>query len=183
MKRWILVLLLFLLTGSIIIWTATQSGDREPQPCVCELKATDIVESSVRESKSSDDMKTRYILHNDGVTEETKNRKPDSSAWYLNRTQYRDLAVTLDVSETYKPTLNFYCETSERGQYWGITSIYNCVLDREYNGIVKQFNGEIDIWLVSPYEIAYIVDGDFYDFGTTQSSLYCYQDEIKAYQK
>lgn len=183
MKRWILVLLLFVLTGSIMIWTATQSEYREEQPNICELKAHEEVEISGGESVSYDTIGTRCILHNDGVTEVTKNRKPDSGPWYLNIPKQRTLSVTLDVSETYKPTLNFYCETSERGQYWGITSMYSVHIDRDYNGMVQQFNGDVHVWLISPYEIAYIVDGDFCDIGSTQSSYHCSQGGIKAYQK
>lgn len=80
---------------------------------------------------------------------------------------YRTLAVTLTVTATYKPTLEFYCETSEYGSYWAILSIYSVQLNRGYNGISKQFSGSIDVWLRNGYTIEYVVNGDFYNSGTT----------------
>lgn len=91
---------------------------------------------------------------------------------------YRTVAVLLDVKTFYKPTLRFYCRTSESGNYWGITEIFNVELQRDYRyelipntglyeTVVKQFAGNIYTQLISPYQIFYIINGDFYDNGTT----------------
>ncbi|NCE63143.1 hypothetical protein D1159_00760 [Pseudoflavonifractor sp. 524-17] len=89
---------------------------------------------------------------------------------------YRTLKATLDVTDSYKPTLDFYCQTSESGNYWGILSVYSVQLSRSYDTgilswvITKQFNGTVDFWLRSPYEIEYIINGDFFNNGTTSNS-------------
>ena len=37
---------------------------------------------------------------------------------------HRILNIPLDVTATYKPQLELYCETSESGHYWGLSNIY-----------------------------------------------------------
>lgn len=88
----------------------------------------------------------------------------------IQATMYRTITATLNVSSTYKPTLNFYCKTSESGGYWGILSILNVSMNRQYNSTSKQFSGNVYSNLQSAYEIYYVVDGDFYNNGTTTVS-------------
>ena len=79
----------------------------------------------------------------------------------------RVFSVRLDVAWNYKPTLDFYCETAEGGHFYQIHSIYSVQLNREYNGKSKQFAGDIEVWLRTGSIIEYIINGDFYDNGTT----------------
>lgn len=83
---------------------------------------------------------------------------------------YRTLSVSLTVTSTYRPRIEFYCRTSESGSYWGILSIYSVQLVRSYSGISKQFTGNISVWLRSAYQIEYTINGDFYNNGTTTVS-------------
>lgn len=95
---------------------------------------------------------------------------PKENAASARTPSHRMLSVTLNVTGSYKPTLNFYCNTSEGGNFWGITSIYSVQLNRTYGNTSKQFSGTIDVWLRSGYQIEYIVNGDFYNNGTTSAS-------------
>ena len=83
---------------------------------------------------------------------------------------YRTLSVSLTVTSTHRPRIEFYCRTSESGSYWGILSIYSVQLVRSYSGISKQFTGNISVWLRSAYQIEYTINGDFYNNGTTTVS-------------
>ena len=83
---------------------------------------------------------------------------------------YRTLSVSLTVTSTCRPRIEFYCRTSESGSYWGILSIYSVQLVRSYSGISKQFTGNISVWLRSAYQIEYTINGDFYNNGTTTVS-------------
>ena len=83
----------------------------------------------------------------------------------------RELSVYINVSYEYKPRLAFYCNTDEQGNYWGITSIYRVTLYRYYNNLVKAFSGELDAWLISPYQIEYMINGDFYNTATQTSEV------------
>lgn len=83
---------------------------------------------------------------------------------------YRTLSVGLTVTSEYHPSIDFYCETSETSNYWGIVSIYSVHLNRGYNGISRQFSGTLEFWLRSAYQIEYIINGDFYYNGTTTVS-------------
>ncbi len=91
---------------------------------------------------------------------------------------YREIATYLDVSSNYKPMIKWYCQTSESGSFWGITNILTTQLYREYSywdwltpvTITKQFSGNLYTQLQSAYQIFYIVNGDFWDYGTTTVS-------------
>lgn len=83
------------------------------------------------------------------------------------------LSVTLSVENKplYKPTLDFYCHVSVGDGVWGIQDIYLVQMDRSSGGITKQFSGEVNVWLRGPERIEYVVNGDFYNYGTTTVSF------------
>lgn len=83
---------------------------------------------------------------------------------------YRVLKIGLYVNSGYKPSIDYYVTTSESGGYWGITSIYSVQLNRIYNGTSKIFQGNLESWLRSPYQIEYIINGDFYNQATSSTS-------------
>lgn len=83
---------------------------------------------------------------------------------------HRILNIPLDVTATYKPQLELYCEASESGHYWGLSNIYLVNLERNHDGSAKQFSGTVDMWLRNGYELEYIVNGDFYSNGATAIS-------------
>lgn len=83
--------------------------------------------------------------------------------------QYKTISIKLDVDDTYKPTLEFVCEISQSESYWGITRISSVRLNRNGNDCEKQFGGAVEYWLRSPYQIEYIVNGDFFDAGMTNT--------------
>ncbi|MBW9211810.1 MULTISPECIES: hypothetical protein [Terrabacteria group] len=83
----------------------------------------------------------------------------------------RELTVGLTVKKgVYHPHMAFYCYTSEWGKYWGIKSMYYVTLVRSYKGTSKQFSGDIRAWLRSPYQIEYVINGDFYENATQTTS-------------
>ena len=81
----------------------------------------------------------------------------------------RVLTTRVEVTDSYKPTIDFFCYTDTDGHYWGITSIYSIQLNRDYYGTIKQFSGNIEAYLRSAYQIEYIINGDFYNTGTTST--------------
>ena len=83
---------------------------------------------------------------------------------------YRSFTARLYVTDEYQPYLDFYCATSEGGHFFNINSIYSIQLVRSYNGISKQFGGEVNAWLRSSNSIEYYVNGDFFNNGTTTVS-------------
>ena len=85
---------------------------------------------------------------------------------YITRT------VTLDVTSSYKPYIEFYCQVYAGGNFFNINSIYNVELVRKAYGssISKQFRGDLKVWLRSTQKIEYVINGDFYNNGTTTSS-------------
>lgn len=109
----------------------------------------------------------------EGITyQEALKAFPDVPEPYSTNDVYRRvLTIPLSVNSSYKPALHLYCYTSEGGHFRNINSIYNVQLYREYNGISKQFSGDIQVWLRSSHVVEYLINGDFYNNGTTSVSL------------
>lgn len=127
----------------------------------------------VSEPMSFDEMLSYYMKQNNVSYEEALKAFPNRAKRMAGApVSYRTLKVGLTVTSSYHPHLEFYCETSEYGNYWGILSIYSTQLVRRDSntGASKQFGGSIDVWLRSPYQIEYVVNGDFYNNGTTTVS-------------
>lgn len=130
----------------------------------------------ISEEMTFDEM-VRDFAKNTGTSFETAKvalTKVDSAnapARVTPGTVYRRISTTLNVTGEYKPRLDFYCEISRGGNFWGIMSIYSVQMYREYNGITKQFAGNVETWLRSGYQIEYIVNGDFYHYGSTTTTV------------
>lgn len=123
---------------------------------------------SVSDVMTFSEMVERYA-DNAGITyQEALEMFPNRpTAHSTNDIYYRVFTAGLNVSDEYKPHLEFYCETAEGGSFRNINSIYSVQLVRSYNGISKQFGGDIEVWLRNTYSIEYVVNGDFYNNGTT----------------
>ena len=83
---------------------------------------------------------------------------------------YRTISTQITVTNSYKPSISFYCETSEYGTYHGIIRILRTEMNRNYNGMSKQFSGSLYVNLEQADRIFYIINGDFFDNGTTTLS-------------
>lgn len=83
---------------------------------------------------------------------------------------YRTVSVPIRVTDTYQATLEFYCNISVGDGVWGIMSIYSVQMNRMYRGESKQFSGDVQVWLRGPLSIEYVVNGDFFNNGTTTTS-------------
>ncbi|EPM8160299.1 hypothetical protein ABQD66_05060 [Enterococcus hirae] len=71
------------------------------------------------------------------------------------------------VNKAYKPTMRFYCETSESGHFRAIKRIVAINLVREDQEVAKAFSGTVYVNLEEANRIYYIVNGDFFNQGTT----------------
>lgn len=83
---------------------------------------------------------------------------------------HRILNIPLDVTTTYKPQLELYCETSESGHYWGLSNIYLVNMEKNHDGFSKQFLGDVEMWFRNEYQLEYAVNGDFFINGTMDMS-------------
>lgn len=87
---------------------------------------------------------------------------------------YRTLSHQFEVDAYYKPTMSFYCRTEEASGYlsgWGIAELCHATMIRSYENLVKLYNGDMYVELRSPYQIYYIVNGDFYNTGTQNTGI------------
>ncbi|WP_051289706.1 hypothetical protein [Paenibacillus massiliensis] len=131
---------------------------------VSEVKTFDEIVKEI-----SDDMD---ISMNEAITllKESSGNSSKSDA-QLAATTYRTFSKYLDVSSYYKPQLKFYCQTTEGGgSFRGIVQILTYQLLREHNGTTKQFSGTLYTNLEHANKIHWIVNGDFFNYGTTTVS-------------
>jgi len=80
---------------------------------------------------------------------------------------YRIVSTKFTVTSAYKPTIKVYCETAEGENDWEIVKVSNVGMNRTYNNVSKEFNGDIYANLENSNTIYWIVNGDFYNNGTT----------------
>ncbi len=155
------MLLSFLLVPSNALSTPVSKSSNDAQ--VSDIQVSDIM--------TFEEMVARYAQVGGISYQEALKAFPSSRALNVNAYRtYRTLSVTLNVTNTYRPTLEFYCEVSVGDGVWGIVSIYSVQMNRMYNGISKQFSGDVQVWLRGPLSIEYVVNGDFYNNGTTTTS-------------
>ncbi len=123
---------------------------------------------SMSEPMSFEEMVQRYA-DNAGITYvEALKAFPDVPVAHSTRDyQNRVFSVTLNVTSTYKPHIEFYCVTAEGGSFRDIKSIYSVQLVRTYNSVTKQFSGTLEFWLRSRNSIEYVINGDFLNDGIT----------------
>ncbi len=125
---------------------------------------------TVSNAMSFSEMVERYA-ENAGITyQEALDEFPNVAAPCATSTYdiyYRVFSITLNVDTSYKPHLEIFCQTSEGGHFRNIDSIYDVQLVRSYGGTSKQFDGKVNVWLRNHNKIEYVVNGDFYNNGTT----------------
>ena len=177
MKRFISILMLLCFSTSMLQASAS-TVSKEANTHILYIRNIEANEQcQVSDAMTYDEMRARcaeisgipYIPTEECRTESILRREPG----------YREVTIRLDVTDEYKPSLVLYFETEQNGQYWAIKSLYSVQLNREYRflnadgelvSIVKQFSGDIEIWVRSLYEVEYVINGDFYNYGTTTNS-------------
>lgn len=87
------------------------------------------------------------------------------------RAQYRTISSQFTSTSTFKPTMRFYCETTESGNFRAIKEIREVNMIRSSGGVSKQFSGTVYVHLEDPNRIFYTVNGDFYNNGTTTVNM------------
>lgn len=102
----------------------------EPTSNACEytdkVNETETIETiadtddvTVSEVMTFDEMVADYAKTSDISYEQALKEFSPCICRSRSNDTYRKLGVTIKVTNSYKPTLFFYCETSEYGQYWG----------------------------------------------------------------
>lgn len=128
------------------------------------------------EFRNYDDVLKELMKQRNISIDDAKNMiKEDNIIYTKNgkqvRATYRTFTKSVEVkANVYKPKIQWYCETSEYGQYHGIVKIKRTSLDRSYNTLTKQFSGDLYSNLESADKIYYELNGDFYNYGTTTYS-------------
>lgn len=124
----------------------------------------------ISEPMSFPEMVTQYA-ENEGISyQEALAILPEAAENTTRSIEYRTFTVYLPVTNSYKPHIDFLCQTSEGGHFRNIDSIYSIQLVRSYGSVSKQFNGQIEAWLRTHNKIEYVVNGDFFNNGATTAS-------------
>ena len=138
---------------------------------VIDIRSTENSNVTFSEPMSFSEMVTHYAEAAEISYDKALKLFPEESADSDTSSKcHRILNIPLDVTATYKPQLELYCETSESGHYWGLSNIYLVNIEKNHDGSSKQFSGDVDMWFRNGYELEYIVNGDFYNNGTMTMS-------------
>lgn len=133
--------------------------------------AVSINDDNVVESKLlTYDELVNEVVKNEGISFEDAKKFLGINDKLRNGQYYRTYTYTVSVTSAYKPSVVFYCKTSEWNNYRGILSVLNTSLNRNYNGTSKQFSGTLYTNLENAYTIYFELNGDFYNNGTTTYS-------------
>lgn len=129
----------------------------------------EILERMVRDGIDRDDaIKSLYdnaMKNPNGFVSRSANIRNPRSLSYTTR------SAKMNVSNSYKPSINFYVEVdSGHGAYY-MSSILNVNMDRNYRGITKVFSGNVYYKLETPTRLYYTIDGDFYNTGSISWSI------------
>jgi len=123
---------------------------------------------------STYDEMVNALIENEGLTKNEAQKLLDDNFVSIGShvsardATYRIIRSQFEVNAIYKPTLNLYCQTSEGGgSFRGILKILNVGMNRVSNGLVKSFHGTVFTHIQDPNRINWIVNGDFFDDGTT----------------
>ena len=134
---------------------------------VVDIRNTENSNVTFSEPMSFSEMVTHYAETAEISYDEALKLFPEESTGNAASSKYhRILNIPLDVTATYKPQLELYCETSESGHYWGLSNIYLVNMEKNHDGSSKQFSGTVDMWFRNGYQLEYIVNGDFFTNGT-----------------
>lgn len=125
------------------------------------------VNEGISKKKAAEQIKASMNSNSSNSKSDSTLLASSSDAVTAESATYRSISAQFTVTSSYKPTLRFYCSTSEGGGYWGITKILNVSMNRSYDGMSKQFGGSVYTNLETAYRIFWVVDGDFYNNGTT----------------
>ena len=85
-----------------------------------------------------------------------------------DRAHYRILSLPLSVTASYTPRLILYCAVSEADA--SLASVDAIQLLQQEGNTSQQnrsFHGDIQVWLRGNTQLEYVINGDFYNGGTT----------------
>ena len=100
--------------------------------------------------------------------EQTAQRLLGTKVKALSNNSTKVISIKLEVTENYSPYLDLYCHVDGKNSDWSVLSIYSVQLYRKDGQVVKQFAGNIEVYLRSDHEIEYIINGDFCNSGKTE---------------
>ncbi|WP_432776403.1 hypothetical protein AAFJ72_05820 [Brevibacillus gelatini] len=159
-KPFLVVLTMFLVVLSLGNFVASAKGNN----------ATVETGEVVVEDLSYEEAMQRIAKYSGRSLEEVKKEQPKTqkSLKALSATcSYSEVSQRLSVSGTYKPRFIAIVNKCRDGSFGWVSDIRYAGLDR-YHGVSKQFSGDVQAWVKNNQQgIEYLVNGDFYDNGST----------------
>lgn len=133
-----------------------------------DINKTDCVMS---EAMTFEEM-VEYYANSAGITYQEALEFFPENVDNTNSMDYRVFSVPVKVTNEYIPEIDFFCHVSIGDGQMGITDIFSIQLNRIYvdflnRRVSKAFAGDIEAQLVTAEKIFYIINGDFYNQGTT----------------
>ncbi len=137
-----------------------------PDTVISDVMTYDEIVKQLADDKNISIDEAKKIIGSPVTTIKAK----DGSPVEIILNSYRTITNQFTVTSSYKPSMRFYCQTSESGSFHGIVEILNVDMSRSYNGRSYAFGGSVYTNLEDAGTIYYSIDGDFYERGTTTVS-------------
>lgn len=162
-----LMALLFTVAATVLISAETHASQRTIENMTEKIETNELISESMTFEQMIESIARDYGISVNGAQEKIGYSDVMVKKAIQSKATYRILSQMFTVNSSYKPTMRFYCETSESGSFRAIKRIIEVNMIRGYNGLSKQFSGNVYVNLEDPNRIFYIVNGDFFNYGTT----------------
>jgi hypothetical protein len=82
-----------------------------------------------------------------------------------------EIKITQNVSSIYKPYIQIFAYMYNSGSFRQFEKIQTISLYRQYNNVVKKFEGTLEVDLQSKTKLWWFINGDFYNVGSQEISI------------
>lgn len=168
MKKATPFLPLFLVIGALAIMLFLQAKQQDIWPNRIKTENTTNGENiQITKTMTGDETLDFYVQRYQS-DEQIANQLLGTKVEALSNDSTRVISIKLEVTENYFPYLDIYCHVDGDDLDWSVLSIYSIQLCRKDGRRMKQFAGNIEVYLRSNHEIEYIINGDFFNSGKTE---------------
>lgn len=118
----------------------------------------------------------QFISSNEGIAEnKVREMHPDPNTKKIGTratvqsTTLHEIKIRQSVTSSYKPAVQIFVYMTGSGSFWQYDKLYDADLDRKdaSTGTSKQYQGKLKVEIQSKNRIFYLINGDFYNNGTT----------------
>lgn len=140
--RGILIAFLFMAVATGLISTETHASQQIVESTTEKIETKELISESMTFEQMIEQIARDYGISVNDAKEKIGYSDIMVKKAIQSKATYRILSQMFTVNSLYKPTMRFYCETSESGSFRAIRRIIEVNMIRGYNGLSKQFSAK-----------------------------------------